>query len=114
MAKAIPEEIAELAARIRGSLPRAGISERRMFGGLTFLHRGNMLCCATRGGLMVRVGAGNDEIALSKPHTQPCMGTGRRMRGFFVVDRAGLEDVESLEFWLEFAIRFVSTLPEKA
>jgi TfoX/Sxy family transcriptional regulator of competence genes len=32
------------------------VTEKRMFGGITFLLNGNMLCCASKQGLMVRVG----------------------------------------------------------
>ena len=39
----------ELAARIRKRLgKRAGLSEKKMFGGLAFLFRGNM-CCGVSG-----------------------------------------------------------------
>ena len=42
--------------RVRALLPRGRTAERRMFGGVTFLLNGNMLCCVSPRGLMVRVG----------------------------------------------------------
>jgi hypothetical protein len=50
----------DLAARIRAlTAGEAGLTEKRMFGGLAFLVNGHMAVTASgRGGVMVRVGAG--------------------------------------------------------
>ena len=46
-----------LATRVRANLAnRSDVAERRMFGGLAFMLSGNMCCCVTEHGLMVRVG----------------------------------------------------------
>jgi TfoX/Sxy family transcriptional regulator of competence genes len=53
----------KLAARIRAG--RSGVrqvAEKKMFGGLSFLHRGNMFCGMVGDVLIVRVG--QEEIAL--------------------------------------------------
>ena len=42
----------------------AGISEKRMFGGLCFLLNGNMLCGVHKNGGMARVGKENETAAL--------------------------------------------------
>jgi hypothetical protein len=47
----------QLAARIRRVLgDRADITERRMFGGLTFLHYGKMCCGIVGRDLVIRIG----------------------------------------------------------
>lgn len=46
-----------LALRVENLLPSGFAASKPMFGGITFLHCGNMLCCASRKGLMARVGA---------------------------------------------------------
>ena len=47
----------ELAERIRAALAdRTDVIERKMFGGLTFMLRGNMCCGVEKTNLMVRVG----------------------------------------------------------
>ena len=68
-----------LAARVEDALPAGLATQKRMFGGITFLVSGNMLCCATRTGLMVRVGAAAQAEALASPFWRPCLGAGRRM-----------------------------------
>lgn len=102
-----------LAARIRDVLPPDGIEQKRMFGAITFMTNGNMLCCASRQGLMVRVGATAEPEALARPHAQRCRGTGREMPGFVLVDPEGLGTEEELSEWLALARRYVDTLPPK-
>ncbi|MCZ0952106.1 MAG: TfoX/Sxy family protein, partial [Rhodospirillaceae bacterium] len=58
-----------LAARVKEILSaRSDIAERKMFGGLAFMLAGNMCCCVTDRGLMVRVGPEGYEEALALPH----------------------------------------------
>lgn len=106
-------EMRDLVTRIRNVLPR-GTTEKRMFGGTTFLLDGNMLCCASSKGLMVRVGRDAESDALSRPNAQPCLGTGRRMAGFIMVGFRGLSDDSDLFAWLAMAMNYVSSLPPKA
>lgn len=84
-----------------------------MFGGITFLMNGNMLCCASKQGLMVRVGKDAEPAALSQPFAQPCLGTGRRMAGFIMVEPAGTAEPTALSRWLEMARAYVSRLPPR-
>ena len=47
-----------LAARIRSAFEgQPGLAEKKMFGGITFMLRGNMCCGVTKEDLVVRVGA---------------------------------------------------------
>ena len=71
-----------VAVRVRASLAgRSSIDERKMFGGPAFVLSGNMCCCVTKHGLMVRVGPDAYEDALAKPHAGVMDRTGRPMRG---------------------------------
>ena len=66
-----------LAATIREALAgRAGVNEKKMFGGLCFLLNGNMVCGTYRDGGMYRVGKPNEAAALALPHTRPMEMTG--------------------------------------
>jgi len=57
----------ELAARIRAIVGRrSGVSEKKMFGGLAFLVRGNMFCGVVGSDLMMRVGPDAYEAALAR------------------------------------------------
>lgn len=103
-----------LAARVTGILsPRADIAERRMFGGLAFMLAGNMCCCVTDRGLMVRVGPDGYEKALAMPHSGLMDMTGRPMRGWVLVDPEGLISDDSLHGWVTRGVAFAGTLPAK-
>jgi hypothetical protein len=84
-----------------------------MFGGITFLLNGNMLCCASAKGLMVRVGAAAEAAALRSRHASPCLGAGRPMAGFIIVEPAGIAAESDLLRWLSVARAYVETLPPK-
>jgi hypothetical protein len=103
---------AVLAERIRSVLPRGQASDKRMFGGTTFLVNGNMLCCAFAHGLMLRVGNGAEAKALSKPFVRPLSKT-RKMGGFVFVEPGGLARKAALSRWIGVARAYVDKLPPK-
>ena len=102
-----------LAARVRALLAgRADVSERKMFGGLTFMAGGNM-CCGDNGDeLIVRLDPGREGEALARPHARPMDLTGRRMRGFLTAHPDGLAG-SHLDRWVHEAIARAETLPPK-
>ncbi len=101
-----------LAERVRGSLHRP-VTAKRMFGGLTFMHEGNMLCCVSAKGLMVRVGAAAEREALKRPFVARCLGAGRPMAGFLLVEAQGVANDADLRAWLDLALAYVGDLPLK-
>ena len=104
----------ELAQRLRTYLAgRPEITEKKMFGGLAFLHHGNMLCGIVGTDLMVRVGKEHHDAAMELPHVRPMDFTGRPMRGFVYVEPRGFDTDEQLAKWVERAQGFVDTLPPK-
>jgi TfoX/Sxy family transcriptional regulator of competence genes len=106
-----PKEI--LTGRVRRALSEYPVASRHMFGGLTFLLNGNMLCCVSDKGLMARVGATAEPAALKRPHAAPCLGAGRRMAGFILVKHEGVADQADLTAWLDMALAYVAKLPPK-
>jgi TfoX/Sxy family transcriptional regulator of competence genes len=103
----------KLAQRIRSLLQRRrGISERKMFGGLTFLANGKMLCGVVGGDLMVRVGPEAYDEALALPHVRPMDFTGRPLKGLVYVAAAGVHRGSQLRSWVERGLRFARSLPE--
>ena len=67
-----------LADRVRGMVARqAGVKERKMFGGLSFMVAGNMFCGVIKNELMVRVGPERYAAALDQPGARPMDFTGR-------------------------------------
>jgi hypothetical protein len=104
---------AALAGRIRALLKgRRGISEKKMFGGVCFLLRDNMLCGAGRNGFMFRVGKEQHATAGKRKGAKPVRMSGRRLAGFFWVDPAAC-DARGLKSWLALAGRYVAGLPAK-
>jgi TfoX/Sxy family transcriptional regulator of competence genes len=102
-----------LAARVRALLAsRADVSERKMFGGLTFMVGGNMCCGVNREELIVRLDPGREEEVLARPHARPMDLTGRRMRGFITVHPDGLTGT-SLDRWVREAVARAESLPPK-
>lgn len=103
-----------LAARVRAHFARdGGAAEIRMMGALCFMVDGNMCCGVTGPALLVRVGRDAYEAALGEPHTRPMELSGRRMRGFVLVDPPGTESDAGLGRWIAQAEAFVRTLPPK-
>lgn len=104
-----------LAKRIEAALSgKKGISSKKMFGGLCFLHNGNMLCGVdNRARLMVRVGPEQYEDALAKEHAREMDFTGRPLKGMVYVEPEGFATDEALAGWIEMGLRFTGTLPAK-
>ena len=111
MGMAFDEQLAE---RVRGLLVVfPGIVERKMFGGLAFLLRGNMCCGVVGDALMVRVGRESYEAALGEPHVREMDFTGRPLRGFIYVAAEGLTSQGDLRAWVERGARYAESLPAK-
>lgn len=104
-----------LAARCRQVLGgQHGITEKRMFGGLSFLLDGHMICGVLGRQLVIRVGLGEAyERALREPHVKPMDFTGRPLRGFVYVLPDGLGTKAALSRWLGRAVKFGEGLPAK-
>ena len=103
----------ELAARLRKALAgTAKVSEQRMFGGVCFLLRGNMLCSTGKEDFMFRVGKEQDAKALSLPGARAMDFTGTVMKGFVWVDPRRC-DARALKRWIGLAKAYVGKLPVK-
>ncbi|MEV1084472.1 TfoX/Sxy family protein [Streptomyces sp. NPDC050211] len=103
-----------LAERIRGHLgPDPEVTEKKMFGGLAFLHRGNMAVGVSGDDLMVRVGPDATEAALARPGTRVFDMTGRPMRGWILVDGSALAEDADLGAWVDQGHAFAASLPPK-
>jgi TfoX/Sxy family transcriptional regulator of competence genes len=102
-----------LAGRMRKALAgRRGVTEKKMFGGVCFLLKGNMLCGMGEDKFMFRVGKDRDAAALARPGAKPMDITGRVMKGFVWVDPARC-DARALRRWIAMADAYVGMLPEK-
>lgn len=103
-----------IARKVRKALAKyPGITEKKMFGGIAFLLRGNMCCGITGNELMIRVGPKKFESALSLPHTRKMDFTGRPLKGFLYVSSAGFGAKKDLRAWIEMATEFALSHPPK-
>lgn len=91
----------------------AGISEKRMFGGLAFMLNGNMLCGVHSGGGMFRPGKEREAQALEIEGIAPMTFTGRRMGGFVEMSDEVFVDDERRARLLTLCRAFVDDLPPK-
>ena len=108
---AYEERIAE---RIRKALtPRPDVTERKMFGGLAFMLRGNMCCGVSKDTLMLRLGNEGAAEALKEPHVRPMDFTGKTMKSMAFVDPEGIASDEDLYRWVNRAADFAESLPPK-
>jgi TfoX N-terminal domain len=103
-----------LAARIRAHLgKRTGVAERKMFGGIIFMLRGNMCCGGHRDALIVRLGPDEAGAALAEPHTRVFDLTRRPMKAWVLVEAKGLAKDAQLGKWLDRAAGWAGSLPPK-
>jgi TfoX/Sxy family transcriptional regulator of competence genes len=103
-----------LAARARTALAEQyGLSEKHMFGGLSFLLNGNMCCGIVGDKLMVRVGPDAYDAALAKPHTREMDFTGRPLKGMVYVSPDGVRTDSALSAWVRRGTSFAASLPPK-
>jgi TfoX/Sxy family transcriptional regulator of competence genes len=105
----------DLANRIRELLAgEAGVTEKKMFGGLAFLVGGNMAVAASgQGGLMVRVAPEETEALLERGHARPFEMRGRTMDGWLRVDDEGVRTKRQLEPWVKRGVGYARSLPPK-
>lgn len=103
-----------LADRIRQAFGRRrGLTEKKMFGGIGFLLRGNMCVGVWKTSLIVRLDPAEAQDLLKQPHVRVFDITGRPMKGWLLVEAEGLEADRQLAEWLERAAAFVASLPAK-
>ena len=103
-----------LADRIREVLAhRNELTEKKMFGGLSFMLCGNMCCGIINDDLVVRVDPDSYEKTVAKPHARPTDFTGRPLKGMVYVEPEGYRTDEELKYWLDQALSFALSLPPK-
>jgi len=102
-----------LAGRMRKAIAgRRNIVEKKMFGGVCFLLKGNMLCGVGKDKFMFRVGKDRYAAALARSGAKPMDITGRVMKGFVWVHPARC-DSRALKRWIAMADAYVGKLPAK-
>ncbi len=92
----------------------AGLTEKKMFGGLAFLIGGNMAVAASgQGGLLVRVDPATSDALVASTGARPMEMRGRQMQGWL---RVGLDDLRTkrnLAKWVGLGATYARSLPSK-
>ena len=103
-----------LAERIREVLAdEVGLTEKKMFGGLCMMVRGNMCCGIVDDILIARVGPDQYLHCLELPHVREMDFTGKPLKGMIYVDPEGIAEDEDLKAWVVRCLSFINTLPPK-
>jgi TfoX/Sxy family transcriptional regulator of competence genes len=105
----------QLADRIRALLEgEAGLTVKKMFGGLAFLIRGNMAVAASgQGGLLVRADPESSDDLLRSTGVRLMEMRGRQMQGWLRVDTEAVRTRRQLEKWVRLGVRYARSLPAK-
>ena len=104
----------KVADRLRRALgPQKGLIERKLFGGIAFMLRGNMCCGVVGDRICLRLGNEGTTKALGEHHTSPMDFTGKPISTMVYLEPAGYQSGAALKKWVERAIKFSATLPAK-
>jgi hypothetical protein len=106
---------AEFADRIRFLIgASAGVTEKKMFGGLAFLIGGNMAISASgQGGALVRVDPAESAAICETTAATVAVMRGREMPGWLRIAPEDLEADDQLSEWVSRAVRYARSLPPK-
>ena len=105
----------DLAARVRELMSgQAGVTEKKMFGGLAFLVEGNMAVGASgQGGILVRVDPEESDALVESTPAQLMEMRGRSMRGWLRVASEDVAGDAELAEWVERGMSYARSLPPK-
>jgi len=105
----------ELAARIRGLMSaEPSLAEKKMFGGLAFLVRGNMAVGVSgQGGILVPVDPERSDELVATTSAQLMEMRGRSMRGWLRVAARDVAGDGELAEWVERGTAYARSLPAK-
>jgi len=104
-----------LAERIRDLVrDEAGLTERRMFGGLAFLIDGHLAASASsQGGMLLRVDPADTADLVDEPLVGRFEMRGRAMDGWLRVDPEAVDSEDELRGWVSRGVAYVRSLPPK-
>jgi TfoX/Sxy family transcriptional regulator of competence genes len=105
----------ELAGRIRELVAdEPALTEKKMFGGLSFLVRGNMAVAASgQGGILVRVDPAESDALVGGSNARLMEMRGREMPGWLRLDSDDVAREEELSAWVRRGVSYASSLPAK-
>lgn len=104
-----------LAEEVRAAFSGCTFVEKRMFGGLGFMLRGN-LCVAVNNRpdhiMMVRIDPANHEV-FKRKGVKVAVMRGREMPGWIFLTEEAIKTEKEFKYWIQLALDFNNTLPLK-
>lgn len=94
--------------------PKEEITSRRMFGGVCYLHRGNMAFGIYKDNIIVRLGS--EEEAKGYIDGGQALAfdiTGKAMKGWVMVPKSKLTKRSDYKRWLDKGLKLAKSLPPK-
>ena len=110
---AYSEEVAQKLRQALAQVWTGSVVEKKMFGGMCILLRGNMACGILGDELIIRVGPDRHAQAMARPGTKVFDFSGKPMRGWVMVTPPGYQAPGDLEGWVRMGVEFCATLPAK-
>jgi TfoX/Sxy family transcriptional regulator of competence genes len=99
----------ELLQRIRRVLAhRKDVVEKKMFGSVAFMVRGNMACGPHGESLIVRIGNEAAAKAMEEPHVKPMDFTGKVLKSFAEIQPPGIRTDAQLSRWVLLAAEYAA------
>jgi TfoX/Sxy family transcriptional regulator of competence genes len=97
-----------LADRIRTILgSKTDFEEKKMFGGLCYMVQDKMCVGITnKGEFMARIDPARESEAIEKLGCREMDFTGRKMKGFILVDASGTETKSQLSYYIDLAMEY--------
>jgi len=89
------------------------ITHKKMFGGVGYLLNANMVCGVYKDDLILRMSPEDADYSLNQKHVKPFDITGRVMKGWIMVEPAGIKNDDNLKSWINVSLSFVQILPSK-
>lgn len=105
----------DLADRIRELVGlEAGVTEKRMFGGLAFMVGGHLAISASgQGGVLVRCDPAETDRLVDKSVATRAVMQGREMAGWLRVDADDVKTKRQLQKWIGVGVGYARSLPPK-
>jgi TfoX/Sxy family transcriptional regulator of competence genes len=103
-----------LEQRLEDQLKHVPHISKRMFGGLCFMVRGNMLVGTFRDGMMARVSKNDHDKAVKVPGASAMEMKGKVMEGFILISADSVKSDAAMKKWVDWALAYNATLPAKA
>lgn len=100
-----------VAKRIRASIAlyKEEFTEKRMFGGLSFLYKGKMTVGIVKDHLAVRAIESKMKKLLESPYIKPMDFTKKPMKEFIYVEPKGFDTEEKLLYFIELGLEHAKT-----